>query len=163
MRLARRNGRHATIVEAHHVHDFGGFGGVHHLLGFVEGVAERLFAEHGFTGLRGGNGHRQMLVAGRRNVDDVDVGALDQLAKIGFVRFPAEAVGGFLDVLLIATANGAQHRLDIGIEKLIDLTIGVRVRLAHKGIADEADADFFLCHESLLLARLEMLMRRSVT
>jgi hypothetical protein len=37
------------------------------------------------------------------------------------------------------------------------------VCLAHKGIANEADADFFLCHEFLLLAHLRVLQNRSAT
>ena len=80
-------------------------------LALVDRAAHRLFTPDVLAGVGGGDGHQRMPVRRRRNVDDVDVAAVDQLAPI-FVSFNlgVAVILGVLDAgrqVLLASA----HRL----------------------------------------------------
>ena len=79
----QRQGRRPAVGEAaHRPHPaLGGCaGGRRHLLGLLDGVRQRLLAEHVLAGLQGGDRDLGVAVTGGADVDQVDVVALDQLA-----------------------------------------------------------------------------------
>ena len=91
--LEQHHGRHAAVVVPDHVGDFGGFHRLRHRGGFRRIAPERLFAQHHFAGLRGGDGDFRVRVVGAGDVDQVDVLAVHQLAPVGFDRLISPVFG----------------------------------------------------------------------
>src|SRR4029450_7908257 len=83
----------------------------------------------------------------RRDVYDVDVVALDQLAPIGLDRLVAPLARELLRGLFIAPADGLQDDFVIAGEEMPDLGVRAGVSPAHEAVADESDAKLFLGHE----------------
>src|SRR6185369_11901219 len=86
------HGGGAAIIVTEHVYDAVALHRVEHLLGFTERVGERLLAEDGFFGFGGGNGDRLVRIAGRADIDDIDVRAGDDLFPAGRRLGPAEFI-----------------------------------------------------------------------
>ena len=134
----------ATVVEAHHgarPAGVGGVGGVVHRGGFGEGVRQGLFAQDVLARCQGGDRDRRVHVAGRGDVDQVDVVALDQRPPVRLGGGPAEAAGRRLRRRLVAAADSGEPRLDRNVEHPADRVPGERVGPAHERVAHHADAD----------------------
>ncbi len=89
-------------------------------------------------------------IARGRDVDELDIGPLDQGVVVGLVAVPAERLGRFLHARLVASADGDHPRSRIDVEEMGDLPVGIRVRPAHEFVAYEADTE--LGHVGLLSA-----------
>jgi hypothetical protein len=87
-----------------------------------------------------------MRVAGRADVDDVDVLALDDRTPVAGRLGEAELRGGSADARLRSPAYDGQ--LDIGrqLEEAAHLAPRVRMRAAHELVADHRDAELSLAH-----------------
>ena len=98
-----RERRHAAVAEADHRHD----AAARRPRGrprpsrsrLVDRVGERLLAQHVLAGGERGERDLGVAVAGRADVDDVDVVALDDLAPVGRGLLPSPTVGGGLGAL----------------------------------------------------------------
>ena len=77
-RLDQRDGRHAAVVVPDHVRHAGRLDGVDHALRFVAVASERLLAQHHLACARGGDRNLGMRVVRAGDVDEVDVGPLDE-------------------------------------------------------------------------------------
>jgi hypothetical protein len=88
-------------------------------------------------------------VAGRGDIDDVDVFAVDDLVPVGGGFFPAELIGGGLDRIRRSAAEHFHPRRVFGREEPADLTVRVAVRPSHEGIADQRDIQG--CHRRAIL------------
>src|SRR5215218_4629255 len=141
--LHRRN---APVVVADHAHRARTPGGLHHLPGLDEGVGERLLAEDVLSGLESGHGELVVGVAGRRNVHQLYVVALQHTRIVRLVALPAQSVGRGPDGFLVPAADGAHSRRGVHVEKARDLPVGVRVSPAHEPVPHESHAD--LAHTS---------------
>ena len=90
--LLRQHDRgRAAVVVADHVGHAGLGDGGEHALGFRDRVAERLLAEDRLAGARRGDRDLGVRVAGRADVDEVDVLAVDDLFPVGRRLLPAVA------------------------------------------------------------------------
>jgi len=99
-------------------------------------AAKWLFADHVLAGLHRLDDHRRVQIGRRADIDDVDIGVGDQLAKTAVCRRNVVAAGE-LDDLLAPRRDG----LDLDIDA-IDPPVGVHVQLGHKAAAGQADPDF---------------------
>ena len=140
--LGEGDGRHAPVVEIDHRHNAGVVGGDEHLPRFVERVGERLFAENVLAGRQRRQHDLLVRIARRRDIDQPDVGPGNQLVIVGFVPFPAELFGRFLDAGFVPPANGDHPRLRLDVEKVRHLPVRIRMRPPHEFVANEANADF---------------------
>src|SRR5215213_403950 len=138
--------RYPPVVVADHAHRARTPGGLHHLPGLDEGVGERLLAEDVLSGLESGHGELVVGVAGRRNVHQLYVVALQHTRIVRLVALPAQSVGRGPDGFLVPAADGAHSRRGVHVEKARDLPVGVRVGPAHEPVAHESHAD--LAHTS---------------
>ena len=84
--LDQGDGGHAAVVVADEVGDAGLLDGGDHRLAFGGGAGEGLFGDDGLAGFGGGDGDLGVEVVGDADVDEVDVGAGDQLAPVGLGR-----------------------------------------------------------------------------
>ncbi len=94
--LGERERRDPPVVEADHRPDAAGrgrLGGPGHLLGLLDGVRQRLLAQHVLARLERSDRDLGVAVARRADVHQVDVVAPDQRPPVGLDRGPAEAVG----------------------------------------------------------------------
>src|SRR5262249_9651752 len=91
-------------------------------------------------------------VAGRTDVDQVNVIALHNPPPVGLVFFPAERAGGLPDRVFVASADDFHHRLDGSVEEARDLPPGVAVGASHKLITDHRNVDL-LFHRSIQIVR----------
>ena len=89
--LRQHDRRRAAVVVADHVdHARLGDRG-EHALGFGDGIGQRLLAEHRLPGARRGDRDLGVRIAGRADVDEVDVLAVDDLFPVGRRLLPAVA------------------------------------------------------------------------
>ena len=49
-------------------------------------------------------------------------------------------------VVLVAAADGLEHRLVFEVEEVVDLAVGIRVGAAHEAVADHADVELVCAH-----------------
>jgi hypothetical protein len=92
--FGERDGGHAAVVEANGVAHVVFAHGGQHRLGLRNGVGERLFADDHLARACGGDGDLGVRVAGRDDVNQVNVVAFKQFLVIGLVGLEAELVGG---------------------------------------------------------------------
>ena len=105
-------------------------------VGGTEESGQRLLDDHVLARARGGDGDLVVAVGGRAHVDDVDVGALDELAHVGEHARDAVVLGKFLDVGPRARADGRQPDARGNQGTVVD---GVQV--GREARADDADAE----------------------
>jgi hypothetical protein len=135
---------HAPVVEAHHgpgARRVGRVGGRLHRLGFREGVGEGLLAQHVLARGEGGDRDRRVRVAGRGDVDELDVVAGDQRPPVRLDRPPAEPLRRRPRGGLVPAADGGEPRPQREVEGTAHRVPGERVGPAHERVADHADAD----------------------
>ena len=143
---ARAIAGHAAVGEADHgphaaaAAAFCGRGD--HLLGLLDGVGQRLLAQHVLAGLERGDGDLGVGVARGADVDEVDVVALDQPAPVGLGRAPSRAGRprprrGSASRPPSTRIAGSQRQ----VEEAGRGAPGLRVGGAHEGVADHADAE----------------------
>ncbi len=136
--------RHPPVVEADHrplAALARGVGRGHHLLGLGDAVGHRLLDQHVLACFERGERDLAVGVAGRADVDHVDVVAGDRGAPVGLGIGPAEPGRGRLhrngvppdDHLLPDTCRVREERAHVA--------PGVGVGLAHEGVADDGDAE----------------------
>ena len=142
--LLRQSHRgHAPIVERHHRLFRRVRGHGQQFSGFFKGVCQRLFANHMLARLQRGQCHGQVQVAGRANVDDVDVVSGDDLFPVGLPFLPTVRLGRVLHRVSVAPADHFQHGFHVEFgKKRGHLSKPIAVRLAHKRIPDHADIEF---------------------
>ena len=83
----------------------------HHALRFCRGSRQRLLAHHHFSGLGGRNGNPGMCVVGARDVDEIDVGSINDCAPVRFCLLVAPVRREGLDAILLPGGYRLQHRL----------------------------------------------------
>jgi hypothetical protein len=93
------------------------------------------------AGLECGDGDLGVEVAGRADVDDVDVVALYDRAPVSGRLGPAVACRGLLDGAIIATDEHLLPDLRSLRVEGADVAPGVGVGLAHEGVADDGDTE----------------------
>ena len=133
------DGGHAAVGEADHRPDTAGgrgLGGAHHEVGLLDRVGERLLAQHVLARLERRHGDLGVGVAGRADVDDVDVVALEQAPPVGLDGLPAEAVRRVVRCCLVASGDGRETRDGGGVEVAACVAPGLRVGTPHEGVAD---------------------------
>jgi hypothetical protein len=140
------HGRATAVVEIHRVFDAGLLHRGQHLFCFGQRERERLLAPHVLAGLGSGHGDVAMRVAGRRDVDDIDVFAADGVVPIGGRAFPTPPFGELAHRACVAAADHLHHRLGRQVEKAADGAPGLAVGLAHKLVADECNVELFAGH-----------------
>ena len=79
-----------------------------HLLRLLDGVRQRLLAEHVLAGLQGGDRDLGVAVTRGADVDQVDVVAFDQAPPVGLGRGEAEPVSRRADRLRVAAGDRGQ-------------------------------------------------------
>ncbi len=104
--LRELDGRDAPVVEVDHRNRAGLAPGADHVRGFVQRVRQRLLAVDVLAGLEGRDDDVMMQIAGRRDVDQVNVVPRDELAIVGLVALPAKLFGCLADGLLVAPGDG---------------------------------------------------------
>ena len=131
--------------------------------GLVGLAADRLLAEHGLAGLRGGD--RDLLVqhVRRGDVDDVDVGVLDHGLPGGRGLAEPEPV----DRLLLAARHVVAADDELGVEGALreqrrDAGRRAGMGLAHPAEADHADAERWTSHVGVPPAALRQQQRFDV-
>ena len=139
--LGERDGRDTAIVVPDHVGNARPFDGGNHLFAFSHVHGQRLFAQDHLARGGGGQGDFLMDVVRRANIDRVDIVALQQFLPIGFDRGITPGLGELRGLGLVAGAHGLQHRPVFGVEEVAHAVISVRVRPAHKAVADHADTN----------------------
>src|SRR5579885_26582 len=137
--LGERDRRGAAVVVAEHVYDAAPPHGFEHRLGLGERVGERLLAEDDLPGARRGDRDWLMRVAGRADVNHVNVRARDDLLPVGRVLLPAVYARGPFDLRTVAATDDFHQRLERHVEEARDLTPRVAVRLPHEAVADHGD------------------------
>ena len=117
-------------------------GSIEHPLGFGQRVSQRLFAEDDLLGLSGGNRNRHMQIAGRADVDDVNIFSFYDLLPGGRVFQPTVFVGRAFDRRFVPSANHFHYRVDREIEEATYLPPGIAVSLAHEAVTNHRDIQF---------------------
>ncbi len=148
------DGGDAAVVVANHVDDAGFLGGGDHLLALLDGEGEGFFAKDVFAGLGGGDGDFGVGIVGGVDVDDVDVGGIDDFAPVGGGAFPAKLGTGGFEGGEVAAANGVEFDAGLEREEVRGLTPGVGVGLAHEAVTDHSDAEF-LVHKAYFKVGIE--------
>ena len=126
--------------------DVGGLHGLHHGSGFCRGAAERLFAQHHFARLGGGNGYLCVGVVGAGYVDEIDVGTLHECAPVTLYGLVAPVISKRFGSIGVAGADGFENGPIRQIEKVRRLQERVGVGAAHETVTDEADVQFLFSH-----------------
>ena len=139
--LEQDHRRHAPVVVPDRVRDTRGLDGRDHRRGLDGSAAERLLAHHHLAGLGGRDGDVVMRVVGARDVDEVDVLPLDQLAPVGFDRLVAPVGRERLGAVGVARAERLEYRLERKVEIAWRLQKRVRVRAPHEAVAYKADVE----------------------
>ena len=106
--------------------------------------AERFLAKHSLARFGGGDGDGRVRIVGRGDVDDVDVGVVDDLPPVGGKFFPNRTARrrprswpALRPQIVWSFTRGGQ------VEEAAHLTPGVRMGLAHEVVADHADVELF--------------------
>lgn len=139
-----RDRRHLAVVEADHRHLAAGpgpFRGLGHGLRLGDRVGERLLAQHVFAGLQGGDGDLRMAVAGRADVDELDVVPGDQGAPVCLRSRPAVPFGGGGDRRTVASADRGESRPHRQVEDVSRGAPPLGVGGAHERVSDHADPE----------------------
>src|SRR5260221_7372347 len=89
-----------------------------------------------------------MRVVGARDIDQIDILALDQLPPVGLARLIAPGAGKALDLRLVSRTHGLQHRLIRHVEEMPNLREGIGMGAAHEAIAHHADVELLLRHHA---------------
>ena len=120
------------------------------LVAFAPEVArERLFADHMLAGLHRLDDHRRVQIGRRADVDDIDIGVGDQVAKAAIRRRDLVAAGK-LDDMIASCRNGPDFNIHA-----VDTPVGMHVQLGHEAAASQADPDFRHCASASRLSWLE--------
>ena len=122
--------------------DAGFFDRAQHLLGVGERVGQGLLADDVLARCCGGHHLRMMHVAGSRDVDHVDVLALDHPPPVGLDLIPAKLPGGRFRAGAIASADYFEARREFAGKEPAHLPVSVRVSLTHELVSEETDVDF---------------------
>ena len=134
--------RHEAVVEPAHRRDAGRRHRLPHRVGLVGRAAERLLADHGLARLGGGHDNLGVQAVRPARVDQADAQVAEQVAPVGVGLLEAVAVCGGGNGRLVAPGDGNEPRPERRRPGHVrDRLVGVRVRLAHEGVADQADAD----------------------
>jgi hypothetical protein len=137
----QRDRRHAPVVVAEHVrHARLAYGGEHPLR-VADGIGERLFAEDRLARARGGNRYLGMAVAGRADVDHVDIRPADDLAPVSGGLFPAKSRGRIVEPGAGPPAQDLEARLETRAEESGNLAPRVRMGPAHERVANHGDVN----------------------
>ena len=144
--LGQGDGRHAPVVEPHHVRLAGGRHRRHQLPALRGIHRQRLFAGDHLAGRGRGLGDLQMHVVGGADVDQVDVGPLHHAAPVGVGLLPSPVGGERLELVRLARAGRLHHRLVLQVEEVAHLAVGVGMGAAHEAVADDGDVQFLLGH-----------------
>jgi hypothetical protein len=133
--------RGAAVGEAAEGADAAGGGvgrGGGHLLGLGHGVRQRLLAQHVLAGGECGEGDLVVGVARGADVDDVDLGVLDEVLPAGGAGGEPVLLRGVGDRGLGAARDGVQHRGGRQVEEPVCGAPGMGMGGAHEAVADEA-------------------------
>src|SRR5262249_7751743 len=90
---------------------------------------------------RGGDRHVGVEVVRERDVDEIDVLAIDRRAPVGRGLFPLPARGHRLERARIAAAQERAPDTEPRGVEMADLGKGVGVRLGHEALAEQCDAE----------------------
>ena len=129
------NRGHAPTVEPHHRP--ASARRVDHRLRVQERQGKRLLAEDDLAGTRRSNRCFGMQVVRQRDVDDVDVLAIDRASPVGGDLFPLPAGGGRRQRRLVAAAQQRTAETDRQVEEMRRLGVSVRVRLPHEALTQQ--------------------------
>ncbi len=109
-----------AIVVPDHGANSGFFDGVLHLLRLLQVSRERLITQNHLPRLGCGDRNFGMGIVWAGNVEDVDLGIVDELSPVGVVRLITPFVRKLFCLFRISRGNGLEHGLIFDIEKLAD-------------------------------------------
>ena len=140
--LFRQNDRRdAAIIVTNHVYDARFLHRAHHFFRFIDISRERLLAQNRFARLRGCDRDLAVRVVRRADIDDVDLGIVNDATPVGLRIFPAEFRGRFFHSGAVASADCFHSHADRRIKKVRRLSPCVRVGFAHEIVADQTDGE----------------------
>src|SRR6185436_10748450 len=99
-------------------------------------TSERLFADHMLAGLHRLDDHRGVQIRRRADVDDIEIGVGDQIAKAAIRRRDLVATGK-LDDMIASSRNGPDFDIHA-----VNTPVGMHVQLGHEAAAGQTDPDF---------------------
>ena len=135
--------RHEAVVERHHVLDAGLLHRIQHRLRLFGRAPQRLLAQDVLARLRRHDRRLRMRVVRAAVVKQLHPVVVQHLPPVGVVALIAKTHRRRTRGLFVAAADGDHLGDRRGrINHVRQLLHGVAVRLAHKGIAQHADADF---------------------
>ena len=111
-----------------------------HRLGLLDAVGQRLLAQDVLAGLQRRDGDLGVGVAGRADVDQVDVVAVDQRLPRALGRLPAEPLSSSATACWSRPATARHPEMQREVEEAWSVAPGLRVGRAHEGVADHPDA-----------------------
>ena len=135
--------RHEAVVEGHHVLDAGLLHRIQHRLRLFGRAPQRLLAQDVLARLRRHDRRLRVRVVRAAVVKQLHPVVVQHLPPVGVVALIAKTHRRRTRGLFVAPADGDHLGDRRGrIDHVRQLLHGVAVRLAHKGIAQHADADF---------------------
>ena len=146
--LRQRHSRHAAIIIPNRIRHLRRLDHLHHLLALRAVERERLFAKHHLARARRRHRDFSVAVVRRADVNRINVLAGDELFPIRLRALKSPVVRVGFQFRLVATASGLEHGFEREIKKVRRVVVCVRVGAAHEAVADDADVQVFLCHNS---------------
>ena len=151
--------------------DAGFLDGAQHLFGVGERIGQRLLADDVLAGLGSRDGLGSVHVARGRNVDHVDVLALDHLPPVSLNLLPTKLPGRCFHAGPVAPADHLQARRHLARKESAHLPVGIRVSFAHELVAEQANIDFthassplpVPCRKSFVLGPLSLRLKTGTT
>ena len=116
-------------------------GRLQHLARLGEIVRQRFLADDVLARRERGQDDILVGIARGRDIDELDIGSLDQRVVVGLVPLPTERLGRLLHAGLVPPADGDHPRSGIDVEEMRDLPVRIRMRPSHELVAYEANAD----------------------
>ena len=134
--------RHATVVETNRIWHVVFCNRILHRASLGNRACKWLFAEHHLASLSSLDGNFDVRIAGRDDVNEVDVIAGDDLAPVGLIFCKAKLFGGGFYLVLGAPTQYLQDRFDSDFRKeLGQLAIGIGVRFPHELITNQCNTN----------------------
>ena len=136
------HGRHEAVVERAHVLDAGGRDPLPDLVALVRRSRQWLLADDVLSRLRRSDRRLGVEVVRPGVVEELHVSVRDQLAPVGRVALEPVPSRRLRDGFLRAPRDGHEPRHERRRPRHVrDLSVGIRVRLAHECVAEHPDSD----------------------
>src|SRR5262245_36238943 len=140
--LCQCNCRGAAVIMADHMNHPCAPYSLEHLLRLCQRVSKRLLAKDDLLCLCGSERDRQVRIAGRTDIDDVDVFPGNNLLPGRRIFLPPKLVTCLFYGLFRAATNDLHHRFHRSVKELIHLAPGIAMCPAHELVPDHRYIQF---------------------